>query len=289
MPGAARVGAALIILGAGSAAFHPPVLREWIYPLCWWGYLLVADGALLSRGIASPLRGSRREVLITLLLSVAFWGIFELYNLRLGNWTYRYVPESLGLRGLGYVVSFATVLPALIMADRLVGRLLPVARWAARLQALRWLSGLLQLPGRYPRAVMTVGGGCLLAPLVWPQTFYPLVWMGFAFLLDPWNYRAGRPSLTAELAAGRPGHLITLVVGGTACGLLWEVSNYWAYTKWTYAIPLMPEWSKLFEMPLPGYLGYGPFTAAVYAMYHFTRPLVGAGGAWAPESEGTWA
>ncbi|MBS3126681.1 hypothetical protein J4228_00790, partial [Candidatus Woesearchaeota archaeon] len=59
---------------------------------------------------------------------------------------------------------------------------------------------------------------------------------------------------------------------GIGCGVLWEFWNFWALPKWVY---VLPAWTgpKLFEMPLWGYLGYGPFAWELYAMYYFVRNL----------------
>ena len=37
-----------------------------------------------------------------------------------------------------------------------------------------------------------------------------------------------------------------------------ELWNNWARAKWQYTVPIM-ENLKIFEMPLPGYLGFPPF------------------------------
>lgn len=63
-----------------------------------------------------------------------------------------------------------------------------------------------------------------------------------------------------------------LFVAGTLCGLLWEFWNYYAVTKWFYEIPFV-GFFKIFEMPILGYLGYGPFAWELFAMYYFARSL----------------
>ncbi|HEY3885867.1 MAG TPA: hypothetical protein VGL62_11700, partial [Vicinamibacterales bacterium] len=111
----------------------------------------------------------------------------------------------------------------------------------------------------------------LAAPIVHPSPWLAApVWLGFIFLLDPVNARHGAESLRGDLAAGRYGRLINLLIGGLVCGFLWECWNYWAHTKWIYTVPVPPH-VKLFEMPLAGYLGFPPFAIECVTMYVFVR------------------
>ena len=91
------------------------------------------------------------------------------------------------------------------------------------------------------------------------------VWLGFIFLLDPINARLGGDSLMAD----RP-RIYALLASGLLCGVLWELWNYWAGAKWHYTVPILENW-KIFEMPLPGYLGFPPFALECFTMYVFTR------------------
>ena len=77
------------------------------------------------------------------------------------------------------------------------------------------------------------------------------VFLGFILLLEPINRRLGAESLTRE-------RTINLLLSGLLCGVLWEFWNYWSRAKWIYTVPIMERW-KIFEMPLPGYLGFPPF------------------------------
>jgi hypothetical protein len=99
------------------------------------------------------------------------------------------------------------------------------------------------------------------------------VWIGFILLLDPINARLGGDSLFADVRARRFDRAINLLIGGFLCGLLWESANYWSRAKWLYTVPIM-EHVKLFEMPLPGYLGFPVFAAECFTMYVFVRLLV---------------
>ena len=99
------------------------------------------------------------------------------------------------------------------------------------------------------------------------------VWLGFIFLLDPLNARLGGESLLADLRAGRRDRLMNLALSGFLCGVLWEFWNYWSRAKWHYTVPIM-ENMKLFEMPLPGYLGFPAFAIECFTMYVFVRSIL---------------
>ena len=118
--------------------------------------------------------------------------------------------------------------------------------------------------------MVVFGAACLVAPLVMPQHvaryLFVLVWLGVVFLLDPINHRLGLPSLLGDLAAGRRSRFYSLLISGWVCGWLWEFWNYWAAAKWHYIFPMFQNW-KIFEMPIPGYLGFLPFALECFVMY----------------------
>jgi hypothetical protein len=89
------------------------------------------------------------------------------------------------------------------------------------------------------------------------------VWLGFIFLLDPINARFGGERLNWHRG-------VNLAVAGVVCGIVWEFWNYWARTKWIYAVPILPE-LKIFEMPLLGYGGFPAFAIECFTMYVTVR------------------
>ena len=117
----------------------------------------------------------------------------------------------------------------------------------------------------------------LAAPFVVPDALAVYmaapVWLGFIFLLDPINAALGGESLWTDLRGGRRERLINLSLSGLLCGLLWEFWNYWSRAKWIYSVPIM-ENLKLFEMPLPGYLGFPAFAVECFTMYVFVRTVL---------------
>jgi hypothetical protein len=123
---------------------------------------------------------------------------------------------------------------------------------------------------------VTAAAGAIAAvlPLLVVSTWLvPLVWTAWVLMLEPANFRRGRPSWLTDLASGDASRLLGLLASGAICGVLWEFWNYWAAARWTYAVPYLGG-VKIFEMPVLGYLGFPPFALEAYAMYHWLRGLL---------------
>ena len=197
-------------------------------------------------------------------LSIVLWVIFELYNFHLVNWRYVNLPDNMGLRVFGYCWSFATILPAIFLTWELLETLHFFDK--ARMTPVRITQGALYF-------WIFVGIVFLIVPLLVRQSLavylFGVVWVGFILFLDPLNKILGRPSLFGDLENGKLGTILSLMVAGYICGLFWEFWNYWAHTKWIYTFPITQN-IKYFEMPLLGFLGFGPFALELYAMYHFS-------------------
>jgi hypothetical protein len=121
---------------------------------------------------------------------------------------------------------------------------------------------------------IAVGAAMLVVPFVVPPAVARYmaapVWLGFIFLLEPINRRLGADSLVPD---GNVRRVWNLLLSGLLCGVLWEFWNYWSGAKWHYTVPIL-EHVKMFEMPLPGYLGFPPFALECFVMYVFVRVLV---------------
>jgi hypothetical protein len=128
----------------------------------------------------------------------------------------------------------------------------------------------------FSRIMVAAGVVMLVLPFVVPASIAPYmaapVWLGFIFLLDPLNARLGGEWLLVDLRAGRSDRLINLALSGVLCGVLWEFWNYWARAKWHYTVPIMQH-VKIFEMPVPGYLGFPAFAVECFTMYVFVRTI----------------
>jgi hypothetical protein len=262
------VGVMLFILAAVMLARGQEPFVTYFYSFAWWSYILAVDALVYYLRGESLLVNRTPIFLLMIPLSIFCWCIFEVFNFRLANWHYITVPHELWKRWIGYAVSYGTVLPGLCETTHLL-REVPYFRSA---RARRWQPS--------PRSLLlmtALGSISLLSAILVPRYCFPLVWIGFALLLEPVLYRAGGDSLLRDIERGDLSRLLTLLVGGLVCGLLWELWNFWAQTKWLYTVPFF-EGGKLFEMPLPGFLGFPPFAVSIHVMYRLLQVAMQRGG-----------
>jgi hypothetical protein len=269
------IGLAVILGAEALLAAGQPVVGRWFTPIVWTGYVLLADAVVARRTGRSYLTTGRSELCLVALVSIGSWWLFEWYNAprfwRGGAdgvglwWQYHGLEPDPWLRRLGYDWSFATIFPALFLT---AAALRPAL--AGRLRVRAW-----RPPPALLNAAVAAGVVCVLLPLaVVSAWLVPLVWTGFVLLLEPLNYRRGRPSWLGALARGDASLLAALLAAGAVCGVLWEFWNYWALAGWTYTVPYLGG-VKVFEMPVLGYLGFPPFALECYAMYHWARGTLG--------------
>ncbi len=257
-----------ITLTAESLLFHKVQWAATFFtPLAWTGYLLFVDALVSSLEGKSRLTRSPREFLSLAFWSVPLWLVFEAYNLRLANWAYVGLPESPVIRGVGYVWSFATIWPAIFETADLMNALgsrsseaKPRPICSRPIRVIFVLLGL---------TLVTVP---VLVPVRGGQYLFGAVWVGFIFLLDPIIYRWNGRSLIRDWEGGQSSTLESFLLAGLVCGFLWEFWNYWASAKWLYVFRIGQN-LKVFEMPLPGYLGFPPFALECFVMYEFLRTL----------------
>jgi hypothetical protein len=256
----------MLVSEAGMLARIPP-FTAWHTPIAWTGYILFVDAVVWKRRGSSWLRHAPAEFLFLAAASVPLWVIFELYNkFFIHNWYYIGLPESLPVRYVGYVWSFATISPAIFETGELVSSFRDRRAPESRATPPR------PVPlGRAGWISMAAGAGMLAIPIVYPSTYLAApVWLGFIFLLDPINARAGDESIRGDWREGRTWRLVNLLVAGLVCGLIWEFWNYWAATKWIYNVPILPN-VKLFEMPILGFGGFPAFAVECFVMYVAVR------------------
>ena len=225
------------------------------FPL-WLGYVLFLDGWTERRDGTSLWTRSPRGFLVLFLLSMPLWWGFEAANRVLANWEYLGREHFSDVEfALLSSLAFSTVVPAVLVS----------AEWA---RGLAWIERLPRGPRLAPRralriASFTVGLLLLALTLHWPRACYPGIWIAGVFLLEPLVEIAGRRGLCSDLARGDWRPWVALWIGGLLCGFFWEMWNSRSYPKWIYHTPGVGG-PKLFEMPLPGYLGYLPFALEVY-------------------------
>jgi hypothetical protein len=249
-----------------SRNFEPIDLAR--FALCWWGVLLALSGAVRLRHGQSPF-ARPREFVACAAASVLFWDLFELLNFRLHDWWYVGVPRT-ALGGAAFsLVCYATVLPA--------------ARYALALASPQPQSGTGVAPAapRAARQLFAAFAVSLALVLAVPRVAFPLAWLllWFAFEAELARRSDREPHLLSPLEAWRAGDrrvVLRLLAIALPIGLCWEALNYGCERGWVYTVPQFELW-KLFEMPLPGYLGYLPFLlecGAALAIVSLTAPRV---------------
>ncbi len=238
-------------------------IKKWFFCFAWWSFILILDSINFRKDNSSPLSKSTKTFLVTIFISVFIWLIFEIINIRLNNWHYHGLPQNTVERWLGYLLSFATVVPALMEISQFLYSLfkkknvpIPPLKVTPSLLKLCILSGIISI----------------LLVIIWPNIFFPLIWLSFIFILEPVNYKLGNKTFLSELERKSASLMISWLASGLLAGILWEFWNFWAGSHWEYSIPYFNFW-KIFQMPLLGYLGFIPFAIEVFAFYQLLISL----------------
>ncbi len=248
----AVLSGAVLLLVSGNV-----FMRTWFYLFAWWPFILIVDSINFRRGGTSLFTRQERDVLFMAFVSVSVWLIFELFNLRLQNWSYHELPDPLWQRWLGYFTAFASVVPALVV----------LAEFFQQGTVLQKLPFPQIKPSPPLLRLGTLTGVMLLAlTLLWPSLFFPCVWLCFIFLLEPLHFRLGNPSLLSDLNNKDGIRFWSWVAAGATAGFVWEFFNFWAGSHWEYSIPYF-EFGHIFQMPVLGYLGFLPFALEVMVIY----------------------
>lgn len=254
-----RVGLAVAVLAAAGLLLVLDVepVPTWFYVFAWYPTLVLLDAAARGRSGTAPLAHPGR-VLSLFAWSVVIWLVFEAFNFRLRNWYYVALPAHPVERWTGIVLSFATVMPAIVLAERALGTAGVFTRRRGPVVAVRAAD---------LRASVVLGLVATVLVLLRPSVFFPLVWgLGWA-LAEPLAYHhAPELSLYRDLERGEWGRLGRLLLGGLGIGLLWESYNHLARGRWIYTVPGLEE-LKLFEMPPLGFLGFPVFALEAWSMY----------------------
>lgn len=273
LPRRGWLGLGVILGSEGLVTLYWNGLFPWdgpaifLTPIIWSGFLLLIDALVWTLDGVSLMSPFPRRFWLLAVWSIPLWLIFEVYNLRLENWAYVGLPANLWVSGLGYAWSFATIWPAIFETAAFVHSL-------GIFQCTRKSHFVLS-----PSSRLTLGlFGFLMVslPVLLPSEIgrylFGAVWVGFIFLLDPLVHYWKGQSFLGELEQGESSILRSFLVGGAVCGILWEFWNYWATAKWLYIFPI-GQGSKVFEMPLLGYLGFPAFALECRVMYEFLRSI----------------
>ena len=263
------IGLAVLALSQAAMLWRVEPFWTWHTPIAWTAYILIVDAIIYTKRGSSWLMTNRTELAFLAVVSIPLWVVFEAYNLLIRNWYYINLPENLLVRYFGYAWAFATISPGIFQTAELVAVLRRRPRVDRRSPASE------RRPARRSdRMLVALGAAMLLWPIIWPSPYLAApVFLGFIFLLDPLNARAGDESLLHDWRSGNSDRVVNLLVAGLICGGLWEFWNYWARAKWIYTVPIFGN-VKMFEMPVLGYFGFPPFALECFAMYVCVRRLI---------------
>jgi len=89
------------------------------------------------------------------------------------------------------------------------------------------------------KVMIMIGVVFFVVPLLLPKFTFPLVLLGFFFILDPLNYLNKQPSILGHIKNKKLAVPLSLLLAGIILGFLWEFWNYWAISKWTCDIPFV--------------------------------------------------
>lgn len=262
------MGLLLMLFGTAALVFQLQPAGYWVTPVMWTGYIVFLDALVKQLKGKSLIIGRPKELGFMAVLSALVWWGFEGYNLRTENWRYLNRPREWWVRQIGYWWSFATIIPGVFLTAKALTCWKKLALLKVEASPVKqWML----------KSMIVAGAIFVLVPLVAPREFAhgmaAMVWTGYVFLLDPINYRLGAPSLIGDLEKGRVGRLVTLGLAGFICGILWELWNFWAMTKWVYDVPLLGD-IKVFEMPVVGYLGFPAFALELFVIYNFVGKIL---------------
>jgi hypothetical protein len=269
-------GLVVMIVSETATLLQIEPFWSWNTPIVWTGFIVFADDVVWRARHDSWLRSNPREFALLAAVSIPLWLVFEGYNRVLNNWFYVGLPDNWVARQFGYAWSFATIWPAIFEGADLASVWRHRNRGHSGLQSRAERNASpVAAPGFSPAAWLSIIAGALMlaVPFVVPPPIARYlaapVWLGFILLLDPINGRLGGETLFRN---GRFDRVKNLALSGLLCGVLWEFWNYWSRAKWHYTVPIM-EQVKVFEMPLPGYLGFPAFALECFTMYVFVRSL----------------
>lgn len=247
------IGVGLACVGGAALARRTGTLDDYAYPIAWWGVLLLVDAWNARRhGLSLWLSDPRQFLSMTVPVSVLVWLFFEVLNYAAPQWAYHTrIREIWKSVPLGFV-SFATVIPIVVEAWWLVGGGRRVPDWPSR-----WFT--------QHRAIALAAAVVLTILPLFNKTF----WFNQGMWIAPMLALLPETSVVRWWVGARS--LGTIAAAGLVSGLAWEALNYPSFTGWHYLI--LPDVPHLFQMPVPGYLGFVPFALSTLIVYEWQRTV----------------
>ncbi len=238
---------------------------QWGFFPLWLGYTIFVDAVVFSRKGTSLINRNLKLFIGLFFISVPAWWLFELYNNLTNNWIYDgrqffsnteyYLLASL---------SFSTVMPAVFETSELAGTF----KWINHLNIKKKIE-----PSHKTIWTLAICGVFILAMIILlPEIFYPFVWISAFLIIEPINILMKNKSIFDYTSSGEWRPIFALALGCLICGFFWEMWNYNSYPQWKYNLPMISA-PHLFEMPLPGYIGYLFFPLELFAIYNLIAGL----------------
>ncbi len=232
--------------------------QYFFYATSWWSYIVFIDATLFLKYKRFFILS--RSLFVLIIFSSGYWCLFELINIRLQNWSYIHLPSEIAFRYLGYFLGFGTVIPAIYVTQEAIKPALEKIR--IQPTHIRY----------YSLYAMMFGGVAFILTIAAPKYCFPLAWVFALFFFDGINYGLGFSSLVRDLQEGRVENILSSAIAGFICGFLWEFWNFWSLSKWVYSVPFFSK-GKMFEMPLPGYIGFIAFGLGTIAFVNFLKGI----------------
>ena len=273
MPAWGWAGLAWMLLAWVVAWTRLPALaaiQHHTYVLVWSGYIVTVLALTQRRAGSCLLTRSPASLAGLAVVSAVFWWGFEFLNRAVQNWFYqnieRFSPAEYALMA---TLSFTTVLPAVLGTH---DWLATYPRLTAGLED--WVRIRFSRPRLAGAGFACAGTAGLLLLPVCPNALFPLLWLAPLALLCGLLGAAGEPTLFDDLGRGDWRTLVRLSLAAVICGGFWEMWNMHSLARWVYDVPYVGRF-KVFEMPLLGFSGYGPFgweCAAVAMVFGLWQP-----------------
>jgi hypothetical protein len=245
----------LLHLAGYYVLFHKiEPLFYFFYLTAWWSYIFFIDAILAIKTKRFQILNNRLPLLIV--ISSGFWCLFEIINIRLQNWFYVNLPDEMFYRYTGYLLAYGTVIPALYVTKEFIGTMLG----EIRIKPLHVKN--------YTFYSILLGIIAFLFTCFFPDYFFSLTWIFLALILDGYNYRKGYASFMRDFEEGLATQFVATILSGLLCGLLWEAWNHLSISKWVYSVPFLED-VKIFEMPVPGYIGFLVFGLEAMTFVNF--------------------
>lgn len=261
------LGMILILLFWYLNWFLTGLRTHWGFFPLWLGFCLTIDAVVYVRKGTSLIKRSVAKYVLLFLISIPVWWLFELFNSITKNWFYDGKEYFTDLEFfLLASLSFSTVIPAVFETSELAGtfRLIRNIKKGPRIKPIPLVLALFIILGLITLAL----------EILFPAVFYPFIWLTVYFLIEPVNCKMRFRNLLTYTKERDWRPVMALWAGCLACGAFWEMWNFYSYPKWFYQLPGI-ESLHIFEMPLPGYLGYLSFSLELFAVYHLITGLFG--------------